>query len=219
MIDNRNLLDKVYTYLKEEIITNKLKPGSRISYEELSNKLQISKTPLRDAINRLEEDGLVEVKPRSGTFVKNIEMGDVIDSYQVRKALELLALELASKRLAKSQIDEMINEMNQVDEDISKGNYESFFILDRKFHQWIIESSENNLLIKTMLGIEAQIRRLTILTTNNSERPKLSNQQHQAILYYMSQDNVDKAKEIMACHIDEAKLFVLKDLNLSDSVK
>lgn len=217
MIDNRNLFDKVYTYLRKEIIANNLKPGSRINYDELSNKLQISKTPLRDAINRLEEDGLIEVKPRSGTFVKNIEMNDVIDVYQVRKALELLALELACERLAKPQIEDMIKEMNQVDEDIIRGEYDSFFSMDRKFHQWIIEWSNNKLLMKAMNGIEARVQRLTVLTTNNNERPKYSNKQHQEILYYMLQRDIENAKKIMICHIDEAKLFVLKDLNLDDT--
>ncbi|MFP3416461.1 GntR family transcriptional regulator, partial [Bacillus sp. SIMBA_074] len=78
----------VYLYLRDKIVHNNLKPGSRIDYDELMAELGVSRTPVRDALNRLQIDNLIEVRPRSGTFVSTPNKKAIEDLYNVRKPLE-----------------------------------------------------------------------------------------------------------------------------------
>ncbi|HLO11710.1 MAG TPA: GntR family transcriptional regulator, partial [Pseudoneobacillus sp.] len=83
LFDNLNLNERVYVHLREKIINNVLKPGSKIEYEQLMVELGISRTPLRDALNRLQHDKLIEIKPRSGTYVGIPTPKDIQEVYDV----------------------------------------------------------------------------------------------------------------------------------------
>jgi DNA-binding GntR family transcriptional regulator len=130
--DNRNLYERVYIYLWDKIVLNQLPPGSRINYEELIEELGVSKTPLRDAINRLQQEGLIEVKPRSGTFVSIPKVKDIIEIYDVRKALESQAVQLASQRIPKIELESLLREAEHAEAEIKNGNVEPFFQADRR---------------------------------------------------------------------------------------
>ncbi|WP_243292039.1 GntR family transcriptional regulator [Bacillus sp. FJAT-47783] len=212
-VDTRNLNERVYFYLQNKIITNQLKPGSRINYQELIDELGVSKTPLRDAINRLQQDGFIEIKPRSGTFVKSPNVKDIIEIFDVRKALEREAIALAIDRIPQATISQLLNRIDQVDLDIKSGEIESFLQLDRDIHHSIIHYTNNARLIQIMDSLQAHIYWIaTMLTEKLLERSLLANAHHRQILNAMMKRDVKLAQEIMEEHIEVIKEVAASDL-------
>ncbi|WCK56280.1 GntR family transcriptional regulator [Aneurinibacillus sp. Ricciae_BoGa-3] len=209
--DNRNLHERVYIYLRDKIVLNQLPPGSRINYEELVEELGVSKTPLRDAVNRLQQEGLIEVKPRSGTFVSIPKVRDIVEIYDVRKALESQAIQLASPRIPKKVLESLLNEAGHAEAEIKKGNAETFFQADRQLHQTIIQFSENQRLISFMNTLELQIKWFGIIIAKDSDRPLQANDMHKRILTALYNEKVDEAKKLMEEHIEEIKLYTVAD--------
>ncbi|NEU32352.1 GntR family transcriptional regulator [bacterium LRH843] len=211
MLDTRNLSDRIYFLIRNKIVNNEMAPGTRIQYEELINELGVSRTPLRDAINRLQQDGLIEVKPRSGTFVSVPKEKDIIEIYDLRKSLELLALELSFKRIPTKVIDDLFKEIELSNVGIDKGDPNPFFTADRLFHRTLIKYSNNQRLIQIMDTLEVQIQWFGIIITKNFTRPKQANELHIQILTAMKEENLEIAKELMARHIEDIKEYTIAD--------
>ncbi|MFM1651683.1 GntR family transcriptional regulator [Brevibacillus sp. B_LB10_24] len=211
MIDKSNLTDRVYLLIRDKILNKELKPGERINYDLLCEELGISKTPLRDAINRLQQDGLIEVKPRSGTFVYQPHAKNITDIYDVRKALECLSLSLGLERIPEEIVSQLLEDANQATLYLQQNNYKGYFSIDRNIHSTIIRYSNNDYVIKIMESLEYQLQWFSVLTTKNFDRPYHSNEQHKEILKAIQRKDREKAIDLLAAHIEEAKIMMLED--------
>ncbi|PWA10049.1 GntR family transcriptional regulator [Pueribacillus theae] len=209
--DNRNLNEKIYFYLRTKIINNELKPGTRIDYNEFSMELGVSKTPLRDAFHRLQQDGLVEVRSRSGTFVSIPQAKDIEEIFDVRKALERQAIESASKRIPKKKLKELFENVEIAEKAINKGSFQTFFESDRLLHKTLVQYSANSRLIKIMESLEAQITWIGVIIANTSERPRQANESHGKILTALLNCDTKTAQDLMEQHIEEIKQMTLED--------
>ncbi|WP_416729791.1 GntR family transcriptional regulator [Fictibacillus sp. JL2B1089] len=209
--DNLNLHERVYMYVRDKIINNELKPGSRIDYEELISELGVSRTPLRDAINRLQHDKLIEVKPRSGTFVSVPRPKDIEEIYDVRKPLECLAVKLSAQHLSKETYKRLLDETDEVEAELNRGNVETFFQSDRNLHKLLIVNADNSRLLTIMNSLEVQIKWFGVIMTINVDRPLQANEMHRKLIKAMHDGRVDEAVKIMATHIDEVKHDILQD--------
>jgi DNA-binding GntR family transcriptional regulator len=209
--DNRNLNERTYLYLRDKIFRNELEPGARINYEELIEELGISRTPLRDALNRLQQDGLIEVKPRSGTFVSTPKPKDIEEIYDLRKGMESLAVELAAPHIPEYVYEELLADVDEVEEEIRKGNIQPFFESDRKLHRTIVQYSGNQRLINFMETLEVQIKWFGIIITKNSARPLQANKMHKKLLTAMNNGDIEEAKKLMGQHIEEIKNHIIGD--------
>ncbi|WP_251551127.1 GntR family transcriptional regulator [Neobacillus muris] len=209
--DNRNLNEKIYYYLRDKIVSTELRPGTRIDYNEIAKELGVSKTPVRDALQLLQQDGLVEVKSRSGTYVSQPKVKDIEEIYEVRKALERQAIKLAMSNLPKQTLEELYQNTLDVDKDIDRGNFQSFFHSDRNLHKTLITCSENSRLIKMMESIEAQINWIGVIIARSQERPRQANNEHKGILQALINSNVSVAQNLMEEHIEGIKQMTLKD--------
>lgn len=213
LFDNRTLISRTYIYLRDKIVNNELKPGSRINFEKLEKKLGVSRTPLRDAINRLEQDGLVEIKPRSGTFVSKPKKKDLEELYDVRKALEGAAVQLAIPHIPRILLEKIAEEVEYAQSEIYNENLTPYFKVDKKLHRTIIEYSHNQRLIKIMENLDLQIRWFSIMMTKNYDRPLRSNKMHGKILKAMINHKIDEAKYLMDEHIEDAKRNIVGDFS------
>ncbi|WML56645.1 GntR family transcriptional regulator [Neobacillus sp. PS2-9] len=211
LFDNLNLNERVYVHLREKIINNILKPGSKIEYEQLMVELGISRTPLRDALNRLQHDKLIEIKPRSGTYVGIPTPKDIQEVYDVRKSLESLAIANATKTITKEECQAFLDEADIAELELKKGNLEPFFLSDRVFHQKVICRSDNSRLIAIMKSLEVQVRWFGIIMTINHERPYRAISMHREIIKAMYDRRVNDAKSLMEQHIDEVREDILSD--------
>lgn len=209
--DNLNLHERVYMYVRDKIINNELKPGSRIDYEELISELGVSRTPLRDAINRLQHDKLIEVKPRSGTFVSVPRPKDIEEIYDVRKPLECLAVKLSAQHLSKETYKSLLDETDEVEAELNRGNVETFFQSDRNLHKLLIVNADNSRLLTIMNSLEVQIKWFGVIMTINVDRPLQANEMHRKLIKAMHDGRIDEAVKIMGTHIDEVRQDILHD--------
>ena len=203
--DTRNLNEKVYYYLLNKIISNELKPGERILYDQLTKEVGVSKTPLRDAINRLQQDGLVEIRSRSGTYVNVPDEKYIADIYEVRKALECQAIKLSIERLPPTTINSLLKKVNEADEPMENGEMQAFFDIDQLLHQTIIENSNNHKLIEFMKSLEILIKWIGVILVKDITGPRTANEHHKKILSAMLQGDVFQAQAAMEEHIDFVK--------------
>jgi len=209
--DNRNLNEKIYYFLRNKIVNNELKPGTRIDYNEIANELGVSKTPVRDALQLLSQDGLVDVKSRSGTFVSQPNVKDIEEIYEVRKALERQAIKLSMANMPPHILEKIYQNVLDVDNDIDTGNFNSFFQSDRNLHKTIITYSRNSRLIKMMESLEAQINWIGVMIAHTQERPRQANNEHKEILNALLKSDILLAQNLMEDHIETIKQMTLKD--------
>ena len=147
-IDNTNLLDKAYSILKERIIRRDFKPNQKLSIPELAMQLGVSRTPVRDALNRLEKDGLIKTVSKVGTFVAAIEIQDVLDVMDTRLMLEFWVIE-KMPLLPESEFAERIKHLEEILDQASasfqKMPLESYLKLDYnlQFHIELIKFDNN----------------------------------------------------------------------------
>ncbi|WP_254842775.1 GntR family transcriptional regulator [Bacillus sp. MRMR6] len=217
-MDNRNLNLKIYFYIRDEIINNHLKPGSRIDYNKLATELGVSKTPVRDALQRLHQDGLIEVQSRSGTYVSTPKEKDVEEIFDVRKALERQAVSLAIRHLSKETLNVLYDETIVAESEIDRGNFQPFFQADRKFHKTLINHSNSSRLIKIMESLEVQIMWIGVIIAYHSERPRLANAQHQQIISALLDANTPLAQDLMEEHIESIKQMTLIDFKNNSEI-
>ncbi|WP_423798627.1 GntR family transcriptional regulator [Neobacillus sp. SAB-20_R2A] len=213
--DLRNLHEQTYQYLHRQIITNKLKPGTRINYEKLSKELGLSKTPLRDAFNRLFQEGLVEIKPRSGTFVSIPNIKDAKEVYEVRKALERQSVALAIQNIPNSVLQELLELNSDVEIKFNQsGDFQAFLESDRIIHNTIIKFSNNSRIINIMETLNAQISWFGYQIIDKiKERASEAMGHHKDILEAMADQNVELAMKLMEDHIEATKIIVVQDFS------
>ncbi len=150
---------QIFEVLKKRIINLELKPGDPIIEKDLVEEFGVSRTPVREALIKLSQIGLVETRPRVGTFVTQVDLKQVKDSYEVKKTLEGLASELAATRATKEEIDELFKIIERFAHyDIVK-DYKLCIEDDQKFHRIIRQASRNDMLIEVLEVINTRTAR------------------------------------------------------------
>jgi DNA-binding GntR family transcriptional regulator len=151
--------DSVFQILRESILTQVFHPGERLDIKDLTTKLGVSLTPVRDAINRLAAEGLVEIRPRSGTFVTELSADEVADTFDVRMALECLAAEKMMSRNSTQHVGVFRELIADLEKPVTTERERIFH--ERKnveLHNLIVELSENRKLIDIYRGLNAHIK-------------------------------------------------------------
>ncbi len=142
--------NKIFEELKRRIIVLELKPGTVIVERELMNEFGVSRTPVREALIMLSQIGLVEMKPRIGTYVTQINIQSAKDAYEVKKDLEGLAAELAAKRASTQEIEELFKIIDRFTGYDIVEDYKLCIEDDQRFHQLIRQASKNEMLIEIL---------------------------------------------------------------------
>lgn len=157
--DNSTLWQRVYDHLHGEIMADRLPPGTELSEVALSKELSVSRGPIREAMGRLAADGLVTVRPRRGAEVREITPRELVDAYQVREALEVLAVRLAVPRVSQSDLDRLSELVDQMAEHARNGAVADFFTANVSFHELLCEFSGNEKLAQVHRRLVAETGR------------------------------------------------------------
>ena len=211
MIENNyyTLTETIYQNIKELIINGKYKSGSRLLLNNLSNEMNVSMTPVREALKKLEKDGLVAILPNRGAIVISLTLRDVIEIYDLRKQLELLAVELFIKNKKQNELDELSKICDEDDDHLRNGDFNSHIKCNYKFHMLLIKSGENKRLIKYYNELSGQLSILVGRTISFAGEPKKSADEHRKIVEALRQKNIKLAKKIIQSHIQNAKEDIL----------
>jgi DNA-binding GntR family transcriptional regulator len=144
------LAERAYVDLREEIIGVRLPPGTLLREDELMQRLGVGRTPVREAVQRLQRDGFVTVLPRRGTLVSEISITDLAAIYEVRKQLESWASRLAAERVTDAEREEARALLGELKELESGGDYERLLAVDRRIHRFVYGATHNAFLAETL---------------------------------------------------------------------
>jgi DNA-binding GntR family transcriptional regulator len=139
---------QIFQFLREQIITGKLREGTRLTELALQKALRASRSPIREAFRHLEVEGLVEIIPRKGAFVRSISAEDLREATAVRACLEALALRLTAPRVDPGTLKELSQTLRQMDEAQEKRDIEEFTKLHWAFHKMLIDLGGNQILAR-----------------------------------------------------------------------
>jgi DNA-binding GntR family transcriptional regulator len=200
-VENLTLWERVYDYLRGEILDGRLEPGTELAEMALSEQLGVSRGPLREAIGRLAAEGLVTVRPRRGAVVRSLSEEEFLELYQVREALETMAVKLATPRLAADDLRRLADLNAAMDAYGVQGDVERFFEANQAFHARFLELSGNGKLYAMHQQLIDQLghyRMRSLMLRGNLRR---SVSEHAAILRAAKRGDGDRAAELMAEHI------------------
>ena len=209
-LDNRTLREQVIDHLREEILSNRLAPGTELGEAALARSLGISRGPLREALGQLAAEGLVTMVPRRGAVVTRLTRSEFIDAYQVREALESLAVRLAVPRLSEREKAALHRMCEAMEREAAAGNTHRFFEINRDFHQLIVESSGNAKLTAVHGQLIAQMGRLLNRSAQLRGGIEQSAAEHRALLAAIDAGDAERAARLLEEHI-EVPQRVLED--------
>ena len=196
------LRDVVFNTLRKAILRGELKPGERLMEIQLANKLGVSRTPIREAIRKLELEGLVLMIPRKGAEVAQITEKKMQDVLEVRKALEELSVQLACERITPEQVEEMKMAAEDFRKVLKSGDVTKIAEADVKFHDIIFAATNNQRLITLLNNLREQMYRFRVEYLKQKECYPQLLEEHDKLIALISGGNVEEACEIMGRHID-----------------
>jgi DNA-binding GntR family transcriptional regulator len=200
-VENLTLWQRVYDHLRAEILAGRLEPGTELAEVALAEQLGVSRGPLREAIGRLATEGLVTVRPRRGAVVSSLSAAEFLELYQVREALELMAVKLAVPRLGTDDITALQALIDEMSTRAERSQVAEFFEANTAFHARLVDASGNAKLAdmyRQLLDQLGRYRRRSLQLRGNLRR---SVAEHAAILRAAKRGDAERAAHLMSEHI------------------
>jgi DNA-binding GntR family transcriptional regulator len=200
-LENLTLWQRVYDHLREEILAGRLKPGAELAEVPLSEQLGVSRGPLREAIGRLAAEGLVTVRPRRGAVVRSLSKEEFLELYQVREALETMAVRLAVPRLAADDFVTLQGLIETMAKYAERGEVAEFFDANVAFHGHLFTASGNGMLQELYRQLLGQIGRYRLRSLTLRGNLQRSVAEHAAIVRAAKRGDVERAAHLMSEHV------------------
>lgn len=201
IIHQSSLADKVYDILKSQILSGELKGGMTIPEETLAQQFGVSRTPIREAIRRLSEYGLVVLKPRSYAMVYAINEKEADDIAKVRVALEQLAVQLITPESIEQKIELLSRLAADCQYYLGMGNRAALFEKDSLFHLELVKCAQNVALYMLYERLDAQVQLLRIAQNLSEEKLGMIINQHGQMLQHLRAGKTEECKELIYNHV------------------
>lgn len=194
---------QIYRYLRKDIVTCAIQPGSLLSEKEVSARFNVSRQPVREAFIKLAEAGLVQVLPQRGTFVRKISARRVADGRFIREAVEVSVVRRAALEIEPAALMALDHNLQLQKLAASRHDSQAFLSLDDEFHRLIAESINCALAWETVENIKAAMDRVRFLTLSEVSPPESLIEQHEEILSALKNHDADAAEAAMRRHLQE----------------
>lgn len=217
-IETSKISEHAYQIIRDKIASKEFQPGQRLDLDEMERQLGISRTPLREALYRLELEGLVYVAPRSGTYVTNPSAEEIAESFDVRTALEVYSLKLAARRATDADLAGLralvaeLSELVRCEDRMSI--YARYLTIDHEFHRRLIALAGSQRLCAAheRENLHAQMARVRY------RRPEseldLAQAEHERIISALEAQDTASARAEMEAHLERAKRSLLDDMSM-----
>lgn len=193
--------DNTYKDLKNLIISGKIKPGERLLYSELVDKLGVSQTPIREAFTRLENDGYLITIKRRGTFVREVSEKDIKEIFQIREMLEALAARLVCIHATEEDIDELEKINNRFCSAAQKGDSGACTQEDLCLHETILKLSHNTMLMELLSKTHYNLLSIVRRNPQKVDASMQNSDMHLKIIDALRRRNEEEAEQLMRLHI------------------
>ena len=216
-LDRPNLRDQIYDIMKEMIVMREIKPDEKINEERLAERLRVSRTPIRETLCRLENEGIVKVIPRRGAFVIKQCKERVLEILQVREVLEGLLAGL----VAQHRDEKTLNKLRKCLERISSvpeedGHLMKYTNADIEFHNILLEASDNEMLQNMMGIVNSHLQIIRLRTVVLPGRARKTVEEHYRVLEAIEKGNAGSAEKLMRKHIESVRNSAIKNLDLME---
>jgi len=199
------LRDIVFEHLRAAIIAGALKPGERLMELQLAEDMGVSRTPVREAIRKLELEGLVSMIARRGAYVSDLSIRDIAETFEVRAALESLAAGLAAERIVPEELEQLERVLVEIGACEQQGTLERMVELDEEFHALLFSATRNSRLSQIISNLREQIARFRRSSLSTPGRIKAVFHEHKSIVEAISDRNSSLAQALAREHIENAE--------------
>ncbi len=211
-LDNyKPLRDVVFENLRTAILDGNLKAGQRLMEVQLAEQLGVSRTPIREAIRKLELEGLVIMLPRKGAYVADISFKDLIDVLEIRASLEGLAAYLAAERRNDDEVIELEKLAKEFEDCVKNTDIEGLLKKDIEFHEKIFMMANNQRLYQIITSLWEQVHRFRVTYVSNYEASLSLVDEHNRIVEAIKLGDVEMAKKYATEHIEIAEQFFMEN--------
>ncbi len=211
-VDSKPIREIAYETLKHAIITGQIPAGARIVETEYADRLHISRTPLREALRKLERDGLVEYVLRRGVVVRAFTLADVEEIYTIRNALELVTLPAIIQNAKPEDIEHLRELLREMDPLVEKNDIEGLSPLARAFHSELTRISGLNRILRVIESQDEYITRFSALSIAKEDRRSSAHQEHYELVDCVEQKDLPRFEALIKKHIERSKENCLKAL-------
>lgn len=211
------LTDWAYRYLKEKILNLEIKPGHQVNIEEFTDKLKVSRTPIREAFLKLASEGLIEIRPRVGYFVVDITEQDIRDLFEIRGIIETRATKKAAELLTDEELESMQYLISESKEAVEEGNFEIYLKNEIQFHEYLQKHVQNKRLNSFFEDLKDLTYRERVMSTHSLENINQSIIEHQRILDGLIKRDSNLAEWYMGEHLHNVSERLVKHLNENKS--
>lgn len=202
--------DAAYRRLLEEIRDGRLQPGARLTETDVAERLSISRTPVREAIRRLEADGLITHEPRVGAMVRSLDYAEVMELYEMRNVLEGTAARMAARNAGDVELAELATINAEME--ASPGDPSRLAMLNQRFHLTLIDAARNRYLVKSVQSVHRTMLILGPTTLEDAGRARAAVAEHAEILSALASRDGAAAEAAMRRHMDAAHRVRLRQL-------
>jgi len=215
--EHPSLQEKVYDHLKQAILAGEVQPGERLLETHLARSLGVSRIPVREAIRKLEREGLVVAFPRRGVYASSLSVRDVDEVYTVRAVLEGLAARLAAEHRTDEQLLRLDAIVTEMAGQARRGDSVGLFTTGRRFHEVVLEASDNAKLALLMDLIRSQVERIRKLRMQVSRRTRDVHEEYASIRDAIRLRDGARAEVEMRAHVEWPRLDLLRMMHAAET--
>jgi len=212
-LSKESLSEQIKKILERRIVNLDINPGEKINLNELEEEFEVSRAPLREALQNLVEKGLVEVKPRVGYFAVHLDTGQIKDICEMRKLLEVYALEKSIDKISRTKLKTLKEKTlkikkGEIPQEEVRGVFDE---IDDQLHELLIFKANNQFL----QDFTERLHNLIRLTRHLNERLEAANKEHLQLIRSILDKDLLKSKKILKLHLNNVEKEILKKQNLS----
>lgn len=205
MMESRPIREIAYEVLKHAIITGEIPAGERIVETDYAERLHISRTPLREALRKLERDGLVEYVLRRGVVVRAFTIADVEEIYTIRNALEMLTLPAIIANATQDDIDALNQHLADMDDVMASGDIETLSPMARAFHSRLTSICHQNRILRVIEGQDEFITRFSAMAIRQENRRTQAHEEHHQLVELIEKRDLKNFEALTRSHIERSK--------------
>ena len=209
--NHRPLREIVYEELKRQILVGEIAPGTRMMEVELAEDMGVSRTPVREAIRKLEKEGLVTIEPRRGAYASDISIKDMVDVLEVRQMLEGMAASMAAQKVTEEEKLDFVEANSAYKNAVKKGNIEEIIRYDELFHQLIVSYSGNKTLNQLLSQVQELALRFRYIYYDDFSRYENMPVEHEEIEEAIISGDTQKAKVVAEENVERLKKVVIDE--------
>ena len=207
------LREVVSETLRQAIVEGVLQPGERLMEIQMAEELGVSRTPVREAIRKLEQEGFVVMVPRRGTYVADLSLKDINEVFEIRTALDVLAAGLAAERITDEELEESERLLVHIGEYIEMQDMDKIIDADSQFHDLLYKASRNDRLVGIINNLREQLTRFRSISISYPGRLQNTWEEHRRLLEAIAQRDAEQAMQIAREHMENAEHTLLTDMN------